>query len=148
MTRIMDTTGPQHGAHFGQDQTASVAATVSPAGAFVRCLQRNAPAARAALALAATRAGAAILLATLVLIAPASAHSQPLDAQVVEEERLRTCARVFEWTERFHCIYEFTVLARRVREFPNYSGVELKDDVRHDIELTFEKLKRQFAVRG
>jgi len=79
---------------------------------------------------------------------PSLSHAEPLAAHVVEEERFRTCSKVYEWPERFHCVYEFTVLARRAREFPNYSGAELKEDVQRDIELTFEKLKRQFAVRG
>ena len=101
--------------------------------------------------------GPALALAGMVVApAPASAaddeprlsHAEPLDTHVVEEERLRTCSRIYEWPERFHCVYEFTVLARRIRELPNYSGVELKEDVERDIELTFEKLKLQFAVRG
>jgi len=80
--------------------------------------------------------------------APGLSHAEPLEANVVEEERLRTCSKIYEWPERFHCVYEFTVLARRIRELPNYSGVELKEDVERDIELTFEQLKLQFAVRG
>ncbi len=74
--------------------------------------------------------------------------AKSLEAHVVEQERDRTCSKVYEWTERFHCIYEFTVLARRVREFPNYSGVESKEDVERDIELTFEQLKQQYAARS
>jgi len=79
---------------------------------------------------------------------PGLSHAEPLDAHVVEEERFRTCSKIYEWPERFHCVYEFTILVRRLRELPDYSGVELKEDVERDIELTFEKLKVQFAVRG
>lgn len=94
------------------------------------------------------RKAAAILLVIALFLIPGVSQGEPLEADMVEEERVRVCSKLTEWTEQFHCIYEFTVLARRVREFPNYSGVEPKEDVQRDIELTFEKLRRQFAVRG
>lgn len=110
----------------------------------------------AALTYTTIRKASVILPPMLLLTAPAvaqttplAAHVQPtLEAHVVEQERSRTCSKLYEWPERFHCFYEFTVLARRVRELPNYSGVEMKEDVQRDIELTFETLKRQFAIRS
>jgi len=89
---------------------------------------------------------AAILVLTVLPSVPGASQSGPLEVSAIEEERDRTCSKLHEWTERFHCIYEFTVLARRVREFPSYSGVEPKEDVQRDIELSFEKLKQQFAI--
>src|SRR5262245_58784536 len=86
--------------------------------------------------------------AALAALSASSAEfdQKSLDAHPVEQERDRICSKVYQWTGRFYCSCEFTVLARRVREFSNYAGIESKEDVARNTRAHLRTA--QAAIRG